>query len=210
MRVTAIIPAYNEEERIGKVLEAVKEAELVDHIVVIDDGSRDNTAQVAINMGVEVIKNSENMGKGGALYKGVRNCFSEIILFIDADLVGLKPEHVDDLVRPVLSGDWDMTVGIFANGRFATDLAQKVAPFLSGQRAIRREILEGISGIEISRYGVEVALTKYVHRHHVRIKEVVLKDVSHVMKEEKMGFVRGFTERLRMYWDIVKALKLKC
>lgn len=210
MRVTAIIPAYNEEERIGKVLEAVKEAELVDRIVVIDDGSRDNTAQVAINMGVEVIKNSENMGKGGALYKGVRNCFSEIILFIDADLVGLKPEHVDDLVRPVLSGDWDMTVGIFANGRFATDLAQKVAPFLSGQRAIRREILEGISGIEISRYGVEVALTRYVHRHHVRIKEVVLKDVSHVMKEEKMGFVRGFTERLRMYWDIVKALKLKC
>lgn len=207
MEVTAVIPAYNEEKRIGCVLEAVKKSSKVDHIIVIDDGSDDLTAQVAQNIGVKVIKNSKNMGKGGALYKGFKDCSSEIILFLDADLIGLKSDQVDALVVPVINGECDMTIGIFENGRFATDLAQKVAPFLSGQRAIKRQILINICGFEISRYGVEVALTRYVHRNNVKIKEVVLKDVSHIMKEEKLGFFKGFAERLRMYWDIVRALR---
>ncbi len=207
MEVTAVIPAYNEEERIGKVLEAVKASSKVNRIIVIDDGSDDRTAQTAQDMGAEVIKNNHNMGKGGALHKGFRECTSEIILFLDADLIGLKSVHVDQLIEPVLAGECDMSVGIFENGRFATDLAQKVAPFLSGQRAIRREILMDVSGLEISRYGVETALTRYVHKNNIKIKEVLLPDVSHVMKEEKLGFVRGFAERLRMYWDIVRALR---
>jgi len=207
MEVTAVIPAYNEEGRIGNVLEAVKKSNKVDYIIVIDDGSEDRTAQVVQSMGINVIRNSENMGKGGALYKGFRDSHSEVILFLDADLVGLKPEHVDLLVTPVIMGECDMTVGVFENGRLATDIAQKVAPFLSGQRAIRREILKKINCLEISRYGAEVALTRYVYKNNIRLKEVVLEDVSHVMKEEKLGFFRGFKERLRMYWDIVKALR---
>jgi len=102
-----------------------------------------------------------------------------------------------------------MTVGIFSNGRLATDLAQKVAPFLSGQRAIKRQLLLDIDGLEISRYGVEVALTRYVKKHNIRIKEIQLEDVSHVMKEEKLGIIRGFAERLKMYRDIVKVLSFK-
>lgn len=207
MKATAVIPAYNEEERIGKVLEAVKKSELVDGIIVVDDGSTDRTAEVAEKMGVTVIKNDENMGKGGALCRGFKNCDSEVILFLDADLVGLQPDQVDALVRPVKNGECEMTLGIFSNGRLSTDLAQKVAPFLSGQRAIKREVLENISGLEISRYGVEVALTRYVQKNNVNIKEVLLKDVSHVMKEEKLGLIKGFAERIKMYWDIVKALR---
>jgi glycosyltransferase involved in cell wall biosynthesis len=206
MRVTAVIPAYNEEERIGIVLEAVKKARLVDEIIVVDDGSTDSTADVAESKGVKVIKNDRNLGKGGALYRGFMDCQSEVFLFLDADLFGLQPDQVDQLVDPVLTGNWDMTVGIFANGRLTTDLAQRVAPFLSGQRAIKRSLLDNINGLELSRYGVEVALTRYVHKNNVKIKEVELKDVSHVMKEEKLGFVRGFAERLKMYRDIVRAL----
>ncbi len=207
MKVTALIPAYNEEDRIGSVLEAVKNSCMVDEIIVVDDGSRDKTAEVAEKMGVKVIINDKNMGKGGALCKGLENCQSEVILFLDADLCGFKPQDADRLVQPVLSGEWDMTVGIFTNGRLATDIAQKMAPFLSGQRAIKRHVLRQISGLEISRYGVEVALTRYVKKNKIRLKEVHLEDVSHIMKEEKLGLIRGFSERLKMYWDIVKALK---
>jgi glycosyltransferase involved in cell wall biosynthesis len=206
MSVTVIIPAYNEEERIGIVLDAVKKARLVDDILVVDDGSTDGTAEVAEAMGVKVIRNDQNMGKGGAIYKGFKNCQSEVFLFLDADLFGLQPEQVDQLIEPVLYDDWDMTVGIFTSGRLTTDLAQKVAPFLSGQRAIRRSLLEKINGLELTRYGAEIALTRYVHKNHVKIKEVELKDVSHVMKEEKLGLVRGFAERMKMYRDIVRAL----
>ena len=209
MRVTAIIPAYNEEERIGTVLEAVKKSSLVDDIIVVDDGSEDKTAEVAFNLGVKVIINDKNLGKGGALCRGLRNCQSEVILFLDADLCGLETKDVDHLLEPVLSGDYDMTIGIFANGRLTTELAQKVAPFLSGQRAIKRQILNDISGLEISRYGVEAALTRYVKKNNVRIKEVQLVDVSHVMKEEKLGIIRGLAERLKMYRDIVKAMTFK-
>jgi glycosyltransferase involved in cell wall biosynthesis len=209
MRVTAVIPAYNEEERIGTVLEAVKGSKLVDEIIVVDDGSEDNTAEAAKKMGVRVIVNDENLGKGGALCRGLEGCQADIILFLDADLCGLKTEDVDHLLLPVISGEWDMTIGVFSNGRLTTDLAQKVAPFLSGQRAIRRQVLEGISGLEISRYGVEVALTRHVKKNNIRLKEVQLEDVSHVMKEEKMGIIRGFAERLRMYRDIVKVLSVK-
>lgn len=207
MKVTAVIPAYNEEERIGKVLDAVNKSSYIDRTIVVDDGSTDGTTKVAGEMGVEVIRNDKNIGKGGALCRGFENCNSEIILFLDADLCGLLPEQVDALVQPVIQGDCDMTVGIFANGRLTTDLAQKVAPFLSGQRAIRREVLESINGLEISRYGVEIALTRYVHKNGVRIREVPLRDVSHVMKEEKLGLIKGFAERMKMYWDIVKALR---
>jgi glycosyltransferase involved in cell wall biosynthesis len=209
MRVTAIIPAYNEEERIGTVLEAVKSSKLVDEIIVVDDGSEDNTAEAAKKLGVRVIVNDENLGKGGALCRGLEDCQADIILFLDADLCGLKTEDVDHLLLPVISGEWDMTIGVFSNGRLTTDLAQKVAPFLSGQRAIKRQVLEGISGLEISRYGVEVALTRYVKKNNIRLKEVHLENVSHVMKEEKLGIIRGFAERLRMYRDIVKVLSIK-
>jgi glycosyltransferase involved in cell wall biosynthesis len=207
MEVTAIIPALNEEERIANVLDAVKKSGLVDRIIVVDDGSGDRTAEVAEEMDVEVIRNDKNIGKGGALCKGLKNCTSDVILFVDADLCGLEPKDIDALLRPVISDKYDMSVGIFSNGRLTTDLAQRVAPFLSGQRAIKRNILNDISGLEISRYGAEVAINRYVKKNRVRIKEVTLEHVSHVMKEEKMGLIRGFAERLKMYWDIVKALK---
>lgn len=207
MEVAAIIPALNEEERITKVLDAVKESTYVNRIIVVDDGSEDGTAEVAKKKGIEVIRNDKNMGKGGALCKGLSNCTSEIILFLDADLCGLAARDVDALLKPVLSGQYDMSIGIFSNGRLTTDLAQRMAPFLSGQRAIKRNILNDIDGLEISRFGAEVALTRYVKKNNVRIKEVTLEHVSHVMKEEKLGLIRGFKERLKMYLDIVKALR---
>ncbi len=209
MEVTAIIPAYNEEERIPSVLEAVKKSSLVDEIIVVDDGSEDNTAKIAQELGVKVIINDKNLGKGGALCKGLRNCQSKVILFLDADLYGFEPRDVNNLLEPVLSGDYDMAIGIFANGRLTTDIAQKVAPFLSGQRAIRRGLLKEINGLEVSRYGVEVALTRYVKKNNIRIKEVQLKHVSHAMKEEKRGIIRGLAERLKMYGDIVKVMTFK-
>lgn len=202
--ITTIIPAYNEEKNIGNVLSVVKEIDLIDRIIVVSDGSEDMTAQIARDFGVDVIELKDNVGKGGAIKNGVDRTNGEIILFLDADLVGLKPRHVIDLLTPVINGECDMSIGIFNNGRFATDLAQKLTPYLSGQRAIKRYIIEGISDIDVTRYGVEVALTRYVSKNNIKTKEVYLDNVTHVMKEEKLGVVKGFTARLKMYRDIAK------
>lgn len=209
MGIGAIIPAYNEEKNIGYVLYALKKVDIIDNIIVVSDASIDNTAKIAKNYGVQVIELTQNVGKGGAMKAGLDNCAADIILFLDADLIGLTPKHVLDLLKPVVDGSADMTVGVFSNGRFATDLAQKIAPYLSGQRALKRSLIDKIHNIDMTRYGVEVALTRYIKEENFKIEIVELKDMSHYMKEEKLGMVRGFKARLSMYWDIIKCLKLK-
>lgn len=207
--VTVVIPAYNEEKTIGEVIKVVKKVNLVDKIIVVSDGSIDKTVDIALKHEVEILELENNVGKGGALSRGVNATYSEIILFLDADLIGLKEQHIIDLLIPVLNQEVDMTIGVFSNGRLTTDLAQKVAPYLSGQRAIKRYIFENIPNIDITRYGVEIALTKYVMSHGIKSKEIMLENLTHVMKEEKLGIVKGFASRMKMYWDIVKMLVYK-
>ncbi|KUO76142.1 MAG: glycosyl transferase family 2 [Clostridia bacterium BRH_c25] len=206
MNVTAIIPAYNEEPTIAGVVNCIKKVDKIKKVIVVSDGSVDRTADIARECGAEVIELAENVGKGGAIKAGVNECGTEIILFLDADLIGLNEQHVLDLIEPVINNKADMTVGIFRNGRMVTDLAQKVTPYLSGQRAIKKSVIDKIPNIDITRYGVEVALTKYVDKFSVRVQEVDLPDMTHVTKEEKLGLIKGVQARIKMYWDIVKIL----
>jgi glycosyltransferase involved in cell wall biosynthesis len=210
MKVAAIIPAYNEAARIGNVIATVEKVEEVDEIVVVSDGSTDDTAEVAANAGskVKVVELSTNRGKGAALLAGVQATTADMLLFLDADLLGLEPHHVRDLLQPVLKGETEMAMAVFSGGRLATDLAQKIAPFLSGQRAITRRLLERIPALSVSRFGVEVALTQYVHEHGITVRRVPWHDVTHVMKEEKLGLAKGFMARLKMYWEILLSLRL--
>ncbi|MDD4503869.1 MAG: glycosyltransferase family 2 protein [Clostridiaceae bacterium] len=206
MNVTAIIPAYNEEHTIAGVVNCVKNVDTIQKIIVVSDGSTDRTASIARECGADVIELCENVGKGGAIKAGINECGTEIILFLDADLIGLTEKHVLNLIEPVINNESDMTIGIFKYGRMMTDLAQKVTPYLSGQRAIKKSILDKIPNIDITRYGVEAALTKYVENFSVRVQEVDLPDMTHLTKEEKLGLIKGVHARLKMYWDIVKIL----
>ncbi len=207
MGVTAIVPAYNEESTVGQVLEVLLDCPAVDDILVVSDGSTDRTADIARSYPIRVLELPENRGKGGAMKAGVENTTHDIVVFIDADLVGLTPKHIIDLIEPVSSGRADMSVGLFEAGRLATDLAQKIAPFLSGQRAVRRSLFQEIPQLEHTRYGIEVALSRYADKHDVPVEIVYLHDVSQVMKEEKRGVVKGFCARMRMYWEIMKCVR---
>lgn len=210
MSVSAIIPAYNEEKHIGQVLYAVKRVGEIDDIVVVSDGSTDRTAEVACGFdGVRVIELPQNMGKGYAMKAGLDNTSASIVLFLDADLLGLEPHHVRALLLPVFHGVADMVLGVFCSGRGMTDLAQKLTPFLTGQRAVKRWVLDMI-GEEVwsTGYGIEMALTRCARKWNLRVMEVPLYGVTHVMKEEKMGAMRGMAERLKMYWEIAKQLRM--
>jgi len=206
MKIAVIIPAYNEERTVGDIIRIVSQVPFVDETIVVDDGSTDNTAKVAESWGARVISLPENMGKGGAMVVGVNSTDADVVLFLDADLIGLQPLHVVDLLLPVIEGRAEMTVGIFEQGRLATDLAQFIAPFLSGQRAVKRHLFRQLSHLEMTRFGVEVALTRFAKTAGISVVEVELKDMTHVMKEEKLGVVRGFLARLKMYWEIAKCM----
>lgn len=207
MKVSAIIPAYNEAARIGAVLEPVLAAPSVHEVIVVDDGSTDETAAVAARYGVKVVRLPENRGKGAALAAGAREAQGDVLLFLDADLTGLTPKHVEDLVRAYQEGDAEVVIAVFRKGRPATDFSQRVVPFLSGQRILARSLWEKAEAVaEEAEFGIETALTKLAFREGWRQKTVVWEGVSHIRKEEKYGFWWGFRDRLSMYADVVRSL----
>ena len=205
--IVAIIPAHNEDTRIGHVLDVLKQVSLIDRIVVVDDGSIDETAKVAKEHGAEVIALEINSGKASAMDEGVKGTSEPIILFVDADLQNLKPKLINDLIHPVLNGDVEMTMGVFRKGRFRTDIAHFISPGLSGQRVIKRHVwslLDKSRPMESIGYGIEEELQALVKEGKTSLRIVHWVGVSQFTKEEKMGPQRGLILRMRMYHDIIK------
>lgn len=111
MPITAIIPALNEEISIGTVV--LKTKKYADHVIVVDDGSTDDTAEVARIAGAYVIKHSKNRGKGWALETGfdeARKNGTKIIVTIDADGQH-DPSEIPKVIGPIISREADMVIG---------------------------------------------------------------------------------------------------
>jgi len=206
MRITAIIPAYNEAKRIEQVIAPALNTDILSNIIVVDDGSEDLTSDVVSKYDVDLIKMDKNSGKSAAVKEGIKFCNgkSDIILLLDADLIGLTPEHIKSLIFPVLEEKFDMTIGIFKSGRYVTDLAQIIAPNLSGQRAMKSNVANEILTLDIRGYGIEVALSKLIKKNNLKSKNIVLENVTHMTKEEKVGLTKGAIWRIKMYKDIVR------
>jgi len=202
---TILIPAYNEAATIGSVVRTCLQAKL-GPVLVVDDGSSDETAAYSRQAGADVLSLATNIGKGGAVVTGAQASDAAVLLLVDADLTGLTPDHLHALALPVLSDTADMTRGVFVGGRWRTTAAQRLIPQLNGQRAIRRDLLLSVLGLRDSRYGIEVAITNWARAQRWRTQDIPLSGVSQVMKEEKRGLIRGFLTRLRMYRDILGVL----
>jgi len=204
-KIAVIVPAYNEEGQIGAVLNVLKKVNLIEEIIVVNDGSSDKTSAVAKSYNVRVVDKEINEGKGAAMQAGIESTDADIIGFIDADLTGIMPGHIENLIKPILDDpELMMTVGIFTGGRLRTDLAQTIVPFISGQRVVRKEFLAGLPDLSKTGFGVEVVITKHAKQNKFKIKEVPLPNASQVMKEEKFGVLDGFKARMKMYGDIAK------
>jgi hypothetical protein len=99
-----------------------------------------------------------------------------------------------------------MCIGVFRGGKFWSETAQRISPYISGQRALKRELFDMIPFISEIRFGVEVTLNTYAKRNKARILRVVLQGVSNTFKESKMGLVKGVRARGKMYAEIGRAL----
>lgn len=202
-RVVAVIPAYNEEQTLPEVIRAARAVPEIAEVIVVSDGSTDSTPAVARTHGAICIELSQNVGKGGAMKAGIDRADADVYVFLDADLIGVTPAHIQAMMRPVLRAETDVVIAQLDGGRVATDLASVVAPNLSGQRVVTRRLLQGMSGMETTRFGVEIAMKRYIKRQGIPVVRVPL-GISHRTKEEKMGLLRGFLARMKEYWEIVK------
>ena len=132
---------------------------------------------------------------------------NDVLLFLDADLVGLTEAHVDYFVHTYEDSGVDMGIGVFANGRKNTDFAQKMNPYASGQRMLTKKLWERAkANVHEMNYGIEFALSKLAVKEGWTKEKVKLVGVTHVLKEEKRGFSNGVRERFKMYGDMIKWL----
>lgn len=200
--VTILIPAYNEEPRIADVLDVVCEYKRPKRIIVIDDGSEDNTCQEAKKYPVEILRHEENRGKGAALQTGIdHGGKSPFWLFLDADLINLNEHHMETLLTPLEQDkSLGMTVGMFVSGgKTNVDLAQRYFNILNGQRGLACFFIESLPSLNWARFGVEIFLSRLADKNGVPTAEPILENITHHTKEEKYGFRRGFAYRLQMY-----------
>ena len=216
MKVAALIPAFNEADRIADTVRAVRRIDGISEIVVIDDGSTDSTSEQAREAGAErVITLPENSGKGAALAAGLKATDAEIVIMLDADL-GSSASPASALLAPVLEDRADMTIAVFPRvGKsggfgFAVGLAawgirkftgKTMEAPLSGQRALRRVIIDRMKGFDPG-FGVETGLTIDALRMGYRVEEIPV-DLTHRHTGKNL---RGFLHRGRQFVDIARAL----
>jgi len=206
-----VIPAFNEADYVRPVLEVVRQVAGLTRIIVVDDGSTDGTAEVvrAASSGdprIQAIRLPGNYGKAAAIVTGIAFSECDLIVLVDADLVGLRPQHIEDLIAPVRSGEYAMALGLFRRGRFQTDISHVLTPYLSGQRCLRWPLFRTTPELGTARAGVEVALSLHAWRSRLPVKRVPWRGVTHVMKTEKAGRVRGLWQHLRMFAEIGRYL----
>jgi glycosyltransferase involved in cell wall biosynthesis len=200
---SVVIPAWNEGETIGEVVRAFRAHPLCSEVIVVSDGSKDNTAEAARSEGAEVIALIENVGKGGAMEKGVAKANSDIIFFSDADILGLDSEIISGIALPVLEGAYPMSVGITGRNIYWFNKIFHFFPLLAGQRVLTKELWYAVPEKYRTHFKVETALNYYSKRFGRTAHFALFPSMHHVKKELKYGMLRGFYLRVKMIAEIV-------
>lgn len=217
MKITAVIPAYNEGERIISTIEGVKKVREINRILVVNDGSTDDTAEKVRTAGVELLDLKVNRGKGGAMNAALPYLEdADIVVFLDGDL-GETAAEASKIVKPVLEGKADLCIAAFGppsrKGGFGlvkgtaawiirrTGNLDSIAP-LSGQRAMTKEVLREVTPFKEA-YGVELGMTLKALQKGFRVMEVPTE-----MKHNETGRdLKGFIHRGKQFLDVLKVIK---
>jgi glycosyltransferase involved in cell wall biosynthesis len=220
MKLSVVVPVYNEKHTIGQILQRIEKTPHDKEIIIVDDYSTDGTREILRQMdssrdlpSARILYHAVNQGKGAALRTGIREAKGDIVLIQDADLE-YDPAEYGILIQPILSGVADVVYGSrFLSGPhrvlfFWHSLGNKLLTLLSnmftdlnltdmetGFKVFRREIFSHVT-IEENRFGIEPEITAKIARLRCRIYEV---PISY--------FGRDYSEGKKITWkDGVSAL----
>ncbi len=207
MKTAAIVPALNEEGNVGNVLKALLDSRIPDEVILVDDGSTDRTAEIGKELGAKVLGllKKGGSGKGNAMRKAIEFTDADVIAFFDADLIGLKNEHISAVINPVKAGEAGMCIGIRVRYGGLSELMMKIDPLLAigGERAMKREVFLSIPEKFMRGFAVETALNYFCILKKIPVKYTRLIGIKVIVKEKKWGFWKGFRNRIKMIKEMI-------
>ena len=218
MRVSFLVPAYNEETTIGEVLDRIAALGLDAQVIVVDDGSTDRTATIAEERGATVIRQA-NAGKGAAIRTAIGAFDGDIAVIQDADME-YDPAEVPELIDPILRGVADVVYGSrlrggkpqraylfwhLAGNRFLSLLTcvlynTTLSDMETGYKAFRADVLRSLD-LRENRFGIEPEITAKICKRKLRIYELPISYYGRTVEEgKKITWRDGF----RAIWVLLR------
>src|SRR4051794_37964234 len=203
MRVSFLIPAYNESATIVEVLERVDALPFDKQVIVVDDGSTDNTAELVERRNGVMLLRQQNQGKGAAIRRAIEHIDGDIAVIQDADME-YDPAEVPRLIEPIERGAADVVYGSRLRGgeaqraymfwhlvgnRFLSLLTgvlfnTTISDMETGYKAFRTEVLQALPLTEDA-FGIEPEITGWVCRRQLRVYEVPISYYGRTYAEGK-------------------------
>ncbi|MCL4384012.1 glycosyltransferase family 2 protein [Patescibacteria group bacterium] len=201
--VSVVIPCFNDGPRITPVVNEVKKSNYCREIIVVDDGSDQETNHILRSLtGIKLIRHPRNLGKSRALKSGILQVKSPYVAFVDSDLTHFTTANFDKLVSPVINRQCDITLGI----REKEDWYGVISGFAlayTGERCLSTKLLrQNIDIFDQKGYLIEPEFNQRFF-HHVKVRGVLLKNVGQLSQPRKNGF-RGLLINFRQVQSFIK------
>ncbi|MEJ8803555.1 glycosyltransferase family 2 protein [Pontibacter sp. H249] len=204
MKVTCLIPCFNERERISQVLDVIVGTNCIHQVICVDDGSEDGTAEFIQEYWpqVEIVRLSQNHGKTAAIAKGITYVRHDVLLMMDADLQGLQKDELEAALEAYTQyNSIDMIIMRRVNSPWFVKWYRSDV-LLSGERILRTSDLQQVLKQKLKCYQLEVAINRYMLRHKKVVRWMPWSAIN-TYKVDKLGVIDGSRKEFKMYVDIV-------
>lgn len=203
-KITALIPFYNEGERILQTLRVLTDAPVFDEIICVDDGSTDGSSDLVRREfnSVKLIQLSKNEGKCEAVKRGLEQVKTELVFLLDADLKDLDADEFAQAVEKFRNRHFDMFMLCRSEAPLIVRLVRGHIIF-TGLRLMYTNDLKVIFGKSMSKYELEIAINKYMIDTHKKVGWQRSK-TTNTYKMEKWGFWKGLQMEVTMNFNLIK------
>jgi len=184
--ISCIVPVYNNENTIEHVLDVLCSCRDIDELIVVDDFSTDGSAGLLLrHPGAKVILNKSNLGKGGAVVKGIHAARGDTLLLCDADLSTLEAHHIARLIAEYQAGDYGMVIA----GRESNIGWAYLMSLISGERIFQRKAIEHfLPLIAAQGNGIEQIINFAFQGKKVKV--IINKGVGHIDKWQRGNILK--------------------